>query len=133
MSTIIHTMRGDFCTTCNETREWLAEHNGLMVDAIDATRFELGDIIQIGKGARRWMVTSIWADGRIALGKIAARGERGEVVGVYPGIYFEGLLLGNDHRYFDADDQGGLTRLGRAEPLPYDHEIPARNRAALAR
>ena len=31
----IHTMAGGFCSVCGETAEWLAEHDGVMVDAAE--------------------------------------------------------------------------------------------------
>lgn len=129
MSTIItHTMRGNFCTICNETREWLIEHNGVMVEVVDASEFKTGDIIQIGKGARRWLVIGVEESGRITLDKMAAKGERSSTIGVAPGLRYPGVLLGNNHRYLEASEQGNLTRTGQAQPLPHDHEMNVRER-----
>lgn len=128
MTEIIHTMHEGFCTTCNETEEWLTERNAIMVKHIAATRFELGDIVRIGGGARRWYVSSIWESGRIALSKLAGKGEKGHIVGSAPGLFFEGAMYG-DNRYFDAEEQDGLTKLGSLDPLPYDHPACVKSRA----
>ena len=73
-----------------------------------ATQFELGDVVRIGKGARRWAVCGISQGGSTALHKLAEVGEASFTLGIGDGVEVPGVTYGAT-KYISPDELHKLS------------------------